>query len=38
MKEEKPPLLKTWNHWYGLVIGVLLLLIVLLYAFTQYFQ
>jgi|LakMenEpi03Aug12_release.lakeMendotaPanAssembly.Ray.scaffolds.fasta_scaffold152159_2 hypothetical protein len=38
MKEEKPPLLKTWNQLYGLVIGVLLLLIVLLYAFTQYFQ
>jgi hypothetical protein len=38
MSEEKPPLLKTWNKLYGLVIAVLVVVIVLLYAFTNYFK
>ncbi|HEU0110051.1 MAG TPA: hypothetical protein VFQ73_04200 [Flavisolibacter sp.] len=37
MKEEKEkvPLFKSWNYWYILVIGFLLLLIFLFYLFTK---
>ncbi len=38
MSEEKPPLLKTWNNLYGLVIAVLVVVIILLHAFTNYFK
>jgi hypothetical protein len=38
MEEEKPPILNSWRNLYALVIGVLVVIIVLLYCFTQYFQ
>ena len=38
MKEEKPPILKSWKNLYILVIGVLVVLIVLFYFFTKHFE
>jgi hypothetical protein len=38
MEEERPPILKTWNRVYTLVIGVLVFLIILFYLFTNYFK
>ena len=32
---ETPPMFKTWTHWYILVIGFLVFLIVLFYVFTK---
>jgi len=40
MKEtdnEKAPFFKSWNSWYILVIGFLLLLIILFYFITKRF-
>jgi hypothetical protein len=37
-EEEKSPILGSWRHVYALVIGVLVLIIVLLYVFTQQYQ
>lgn len=37
MSEEKVPLFKKWWHWYALVIGFLVLLIILFYLFTKHF-
>jgi len=34
---DKPPLLKTWNNVYALVIVVLVLLIIFFYCFAKYF-
>jgi hypothetical protein len=38
MTEEKPPILKTWNNLYALVISVLIILIVVFYLFTKHFE
>jgi len=38
LPDEKPPLLKSWNSWYLMVIGFLALLIVLFYFFTKHFS
>jgi hypothetical protein len=35
---EKPPLFKSWNTWYGLVIGNLFFLIILFYIFSRIYQ
>ena len=35
---EKVPLFKKWSQWYGLVIGVLVLLVILFYIFTKHFS
>lgn len=37
MSEDKVPLFRKWSHWYALVIGFLVLLIILFYLFTKYF-
>lgn len=37
-EEEKPPILKSWRNVYALVIGVLVMIIIALYFFTQHFQ
>lgn len=37
MPGEKVPLFKKWWHWYVLVIGFLVLLIILFYLFTKHF-
>jgi len=37
-EEEKSPILGSWRNVYALVIGVLLIIIVLLYIFTQQYQ
>ncbi|CAH0994466.1 hypothetical protein EMA8858_00576 [Emticicia aquatica] len=34
---DSPPILGTWRNVYTLVVGTLVLLIVLFYAFTLYF-
>jgi len=38
LPDEKPPFLKSWNSWYLLVIGFLVLLIILFYLFTKHFS
>jgi len=38
MENENPPILKTWNNLYALVIAVLFIVIMLLYFFTEYFK
>lgn len=38
MSEDKVPVFKKWSHWYALVIGFLVLLIILFYLFTKYFS
>jgi hypothetical protein len=38
MIEEKPPILKSWQNIYALVIFVLLAVIISLYFFTGYFK
>jgi hypothetical protein len=37
-EEEKSPILGSWGNVYSLVIGVLVVIIVLLYSFTAYYQ
>ena len=36
--EEKPPVFKTWNAWYWLVLGVMLLQVLIYVFITQSFQ
>lgn len=36
--DEKIPLFKSWNYWYLLVIGFLLLVIILFVFFTKHFS
>jgi hypothetical protein len=35
--EERPPVFKSWNYLYLLVLGNLALLIILFYAFSRAF-
>lgn len=37
-EQELPPFVKTWKQFYRLLIGWLVFLIVILYAFTRYFE
>lgn len=37
-EKEKVPLFRTWNQWYGFVIGFLVALIVFFYLFTKFFS
>ncbi len=37
-QNDKPPLLKTWKHWYILVVVFLLLLISVFYLITKTFS
>jgi len=37
-EEEKSPILGSWRNVYALVIGVLVVVIISLYCFTQYFR
>ena len=34
---DKVPVFRKWEHWYALVIGFLVLLIILFNFFTKYF-
>lgn len=38
MEDEKPPILKSWRNLYLLVIGAHILVMVLLYLFTNIFK
>ncbi len=38
VNSERPPLFRSWNRLYGFVLGELVLLIVLFYAFSRLFQ
>jgi len=35
--EEKPPVFKTWSHWYWLVIAVMVVQVLLYFWITQAF-
>jgi hypothetical protein len=35
---DKAPFFKSWNHWYALVIGFLILLIILFTVLTKQFS
>lgn len=35
---ELPPFVKTWKQFYRLLIGWLVFLILIFYAFTKYFE
>lgn len=37
-EQELPPFVKTWRQFYRLLIGWLVFLILVFYAFTKYFQ
>jgi hypothetical protein len=37
-KHEPPPLFKSWNTWYGLVLGNLVFLVILFYFFSRMYQ
>lgn len=37
-EQELPPFVKTWKQFYRLLIGWLVLLVLLFYAFTKYFE
>ncbi|HEY9006076.1 hypothetical protein [Ohtaekwangia sp.] len=34
---DKPPVFKTWQHWYWLVIGAMIVQIILYYWITRTF-
>ena len=36
--EPAPPWIKSWNGWYALVLGNLLLMILFFYLFTKAFE
>ena len=36
--DEPPPLFKSWNGWYALVLGVLVLVIATLFLFESLFS
>ncbi len=36
--EEKPPLFKSWNAWYGLVLGFMLAQVILFALLTNAFN
>jgi len=38
MNEDGPPILRTWNRLYALVLGELLLCVLFFYLFTQVFS
>lgn len=37
-QDERPPLFRKWSHWYALVIGFQLLLIIFFYLLTKFFS
>jgi hypothetical protein len=37
-EDEKPPILGSWNNIYILVLSVFVLIVILLFLFTWYFQ
>ena len=37
-EDEKPPILKSWNKLYVFVIAQTVILIVMFYLFTRYFE
>ena len=37
-QEERSPILKSWRNVYALVVGVLTLIIILLYFFTEHYK
>jgi hypothetical protein len=37
-EKELPPFVKTWRQFYRLLIGWLVFLILIFYAFTKYFE
>ncbi|WP_169304457.1 hypothetical protein [Pedobacter frigoris] len=37
-EQDLPPFVKTWKQFYRLLIGWLVFLILVFYAFTRYFE
>ena len=37
-ESENPPFLKTWKNFYMLVLGNLIVLLILFYLFTGFFE
>lgn len=37
MDEEKPPVFRSWSHWYWLLMGMLAIEIILFYWLSQAF-
>lgn len=37
-EQDLPPFVKTWKQFYRLLIGWLIFLILIFYAFTKYFE
>jgi hypothetical protein len=37
MKEEKPPLFKTWRAWYYVVLGAMLIQVLFYFLITKAF-
>lgn len=37
-EQELPPFVKTWRQFYRLLVGWLVFLILIFYAFTKYFE
>lgn len=37
-EQERPPIFKSWNYWYWIVLAVMLLQVVLYYTLTRAFQ
>lgn len=37
-EDQKPPLFKTWNSWYWLVLGVMAAQVILFFWLTQVFS
>lgn len=37
-EQELPPFVKTWKQFYRLLIGWLVFLVLMFYAFTKYFE
>jgi hypothetical protein len=36
--DDVPPVFPSWNHWYALVLGVLIVLMIVFYLFTKMFE
>jgi hypothetical protein len=38
LKEDKPPIFKSWSSWYFLVTAFLVFQIIFFWVFTKYFS
>ncbi len=38
MSEEKPPLFESWNTWYKIVLGTMLIQVIIYFLITKSFS